>query len=111
MEEFLQLPFNDERMTVPAGGNVLEIVEHWDNGTDAWLPGPAVDGSPWERITRVRQFSVNDLADGFLDNPLSGSVPAEQIHLKEIEVEVRGTRNSGPFGGAKRTNVRMLRAV
>ncbi|MFP5288831.1 MAG: prepilin-type N-terminal cleavage/methylation domain-containing protein [Thermoanaerobaculia bacterium] len=111
VEEMLQLPFNDERLTVPAGGNVLEIVEHWDNATHAWAPGPAVDGSPWVRTTRVRQFGVNDLIDGFLDNPLPGSYPAEQIHLKEIEVEVRGTRDSGPFGGAKRTNVRMLRAI
>lgn len=111
IEEMLQLPFNDERMTVPAGANVRETVEHWDKATDAWLPGPAVDGSPWVRTTRVRQFGVNDLIDGFLDNPLSGSFPAEQIHLKEIEVEVRGTRDSGPFGGAKRTSVRMLRAI
>jgi Prokaryotic N-terminal methylation motif len=111
VEEMLQLPFNDERLTIPAGANVLEIVEHWDNATDAWLPGPAVDGSPRVRTTRVRQFGVNDLLDGFLDTPLSGSFPAEQVHLKEIEVEVRGTRDSGPFGGAKRTNVRMLRAI
>jgi type II secretory pathway pseudopilin PulG len=111
VEELLQLPFNDERMTIPAGGNVLETVEHWSVADEAWMPGPAVDGSLWERTTRIRQFGVNDMLDGFLDNPLPGGFDPDFIHLKEIEVEVRGTRNSGPFGGAKKMSVRMLRAV
>ncbi|HYO13621.1 MAG TPA: prepilin-type N-terminal cleavage/methylation domain-containing protein [Thermoanaerobaculia bacterium] len=112
-EELLQLPFNAENMTLPAGGNELVIEEYWSDAEDAWKPGPAPDSLDviWLRTTRIRQFAVGDLLDGTLDNPLPGSFPPEHVHLKEIEVEVRGTRNGGPLGAAKRMNVRMLRAV
>lgn len=112
-EELLQLPFNAENMTVPAGGDELVIEEYMVTGEDVWRPGPAPGTTDviWLRTTRIRQFAVGDLLDGTLDNPLPGSFPREHVHLKEIEVEVRGTRNGGPLGAAKRMNVRMLRAV
>lgn len=112
-EEMLQLPFNAESMTIPAGSNVLEVVDYWSHAEQAWKPGspPAGTDAIWVRTARIRQFNFGDLADGSLDNPLPGSTAIEQVHLKEIEIEVRGTRNSGPFGGAKRMNVRMLRAI
>lgn len=113
VEEMLQLPYNAEAMTIPGGSNVLEVVEYWSAAEKAWKPGPVPSGSDalWVRTIRIRQFGFGDLADGSLDNPLPGGTPIEHVHLKEIEVEVNGTRNSGPFGGAKRMNVRMLRAI
>lgn len=112
-EELLQLPFNAEEMTVPAGSNVLEVVDYWSVVEEEWTPGPPPSESDavWVRTARIRQFNFGDLADGSLDNPLSGSTPIEQVHLKEIEIEVRGTRNSGPLGGSKKINLRMLRAI
>lgn len=112
-EELLQLPYNAEDMTIPAGSNVLEVTDYWSEATHVWTPGaPPTDADAvWVRTARIRQFNFDDLLDGSLDNPLPGSTDPQFVHLKEIEIEVRGTRNSGPFGGAKRMSVRMLRAI
>lgn len=113
VEDLLQASFNDASLTVPSGGTVLTTSQYFSKATQAWVTGTASPADPalWQRRIRVRQYNVNDMTDGILNNPLPGSADLGQVHLKEIEVEVWHARDSGSiaFGAPNHFTVRMLK--
>lgn len=113
VEDLLQASFNDASLTVPSGGTVLTTSQYFSKATQTWVTGTASPADPalWQRRIRVRQYNVNDMTDGILNNPLPGSADLGQVHLKEIEVEVWHARDSGSiaFGAPNHFTVRMLK--
>ena len=111
LEEYLQLPFNNQSLTLVAGSTTLGIDESWSQGVHAdlgdadegWWPGAPTDRGRllWNRSTTVRQYGITDLDDGRLDNPLPGGTQPIFVHLKEVEVRLETERNQGnAVGGA-----------
>ena len=67
----------------------------------------------WQRRAAVRQYNVVEaLADGVLhaSEALPGGTAPEFVHLQEIEVVVRGTREAGALAAPKRTDLRLLKS-
>lgn len=127
LEELIQVPFGGQDVTVPAGANLAETRESWAQGDpyevgdpdEGWWPGQPTDKGTvlWERVTRVRQYSVSDLDDGKLDNPLPGGTQASSVQLKEIEVELENPKRqsilrggSGGGTGRRELTLRMIKA-
>lgn len=112
-EEYVQLPFNNARLTVPPGEEQLaacdcySLEDHrWIDEADCPTTESACDTVLFNRTTTVQQFSVTDLA-----NPLPGDAPPAAVHLKEITVAVEGTREAGHvLGPGKTIAVRVLKA-
>jgi Tfp pilus assembly protein PilV len=107
VEELLQAPFNNQRLVVPAGNQKLEMKDYWtrgkaDSGADTYQIGSDTEGwttdasgrGPvlWNRTTTVKEYTISDLADGTLDNPLDGSTDASFVHLKQIQVEIENPK-------------------
>ena len=115
VEELFQLPFNSAPLTLTAG-NELVTESYYSLADEEWKDGPApTDGSDpalWLRTTTVRQYSVNAMDDEIVDpgEALQFDADLGQIHFKEIEVEVEGTRSAGPLGPSRRLTVRMLKS-
>jgi len=114
VEDLLQAPFNDARLTVPTSGTVLTKTEYYSKATQTWVTGTASSADPalWQRRTRVRQYNVKDfMLDGILNNPLPGTADLGQVHIKEIEVEVWHARDNGSLslGAPQHFTVRMLK--
>jgi len=117
-ETLLELPFDHPDLTVPAGGDTLEVVEYLPLGSRVWDRTPAAAANAaWIRTTRVQQFGTADLIDGdtdgdgdALDQPLPGGSNPRSIQLKEIEVRVESTREGGPLGAGEGLTVRVLKA-
>lgn len=119
LEELIQLPFNHQRLTLPAGAVQSQEVESWTQGVrdqtgdaqEGWWPGvPADKGLPlWTRTTRVRQFNISDLDDGTLDNPEEGGTQPTFVHLKEVEVQLDNARGGSLLGGGPAQTVRVLK--
>lgn len=112
LEEFFQLPFDSPRLTLATG---IELVfdEYYSQSSESWKTGapPTADPAVWTRTTRVRQYQIGALDDGFLDpatEALAAGTAAGQIHLKEIVVQV--TRVSSFFGPPKRLTLRTLKS-
>jgi type II secretory pathway pseudopilin PulG len=117
-EDLAQLPFDSPRLTITAGSE-LNTTEVWvpqsvtssnpsdplDPSVGEWLDPSAVGGRTpiWQRDIRVRQYSVNDISeDGEFDNPLPSGTDPNFVHLKEVQVTVQGTRETGgPLGRSK----------
>jgi hypothetical protein len=126
-EELAQLPFAAPRLTVTAGSE-LTSTEMWvpetvtssnpadplDPALGEWVDPSALSGRQpvWQRDVRVRQFSINDLSeDGEFDNPLPASTDPNFVHLKEVQIEVQGTRAAGgPMGRSKSVVITRLKA-
>lgn len=117
VEELSSLDFNDPQLAVEEGETVLETVAYWDPETKTWddvAPSTAV--IRFQRTTRVRQFSLEDLRDdGVLDTPLDGDESPSRVQIKEIEVVVQSFagadgNGSGPVPG-RRILVRALKTV
>lgn len=110
-EELMQLPFNSAPLTI-SGNTELVTDEHYSKLNKRWMPGttPATAGDValWLRRTTVRQYAVSDLDR--LVNPLPAGTPPEGIHVKGIEVEVRGATVGSLFGPSKSITVRMLKS-
>lgn len=113
VEDLMQATFNDARLTIPTSGTVLTTTEYYGKVSQTWKTGTASSADPalWQRRVRVRQYNVNDMADGVLNTPLSGSADAGQVHLKEIEAEIWHARDVGSFalGAPNHFTVRMLK--
>jgi prepilin-type N-terminal cleavage/methylation domain-containing protein len=109
VEELLDVPF--DTLVVPNGQTQGVTTEYWSSSAKAWKTGtPSIDAI-WFRTTTIRQFSLGDLLDnGIADKPLPGGTPVEQVHFKEIVVEVRGLPR-GPLAGGSTLTVRRLRAA
>lgn len=125
VEDLLQAPFNDPRLTVPGGRTVNTLQEYYSQKDQVWKAGTgtAADPALWRRQVRVRQFNINDLADdGIFDDPRDGSEDPGQVHLKEVEVQVWNARDDNALmfvngrrvtslGMSRRFTVRMLKSI
>jgi len=108
MEELLDVPF--DTLAVPGGQTVGVTDEYYDSATKTWKAGTSIAAS-WFRTTKIRQFGLADLLDnGIADTPLPGGSPVEQIHFKEIVVEIHG-KPAGLLYGGPLLRLRRLRAV
>lgn len=109
-EEMMQLPFNSAPLTIVTN-NKLETKEYYSKLNKRWITGTTLaagDVALWLRTTTVRQYTVSDLDR--LANPLPAGTPPEGIHVKEIQVEVRGATVGSLFGPSKNITVRMLKS-
>ena len=107
-EEFTQLPFNAEPVTITSGTERLHE-EHYSATSKKWKAGTTVatgDRAVWLRRTRIRQFEATDRS---LTTPLPAGTDALRIHVKEIQVEVRGASAGSLFGPAKSITVRTIK--
>src|SRR5215210_4428458 len=112
LEELLQVPF--DALVVPAGQTVGETKEYYSVKDKVWKAGvpPSTDPALWLRNVKISQYSLADLRDnGALNTPLVGGTSNTQVHLREIIVEVQGTRGGGALGVGKKLTLRMLRSV
>jgi len=112
LEELLQVPF--DALVVPAGQTVGETKEYYSVKDKVWRTGvpPSTDPALWLRNVKISQYSLADLRDnGALNTPLVGGTSNTQVHLREIIVEVQGTRGGGALGVGKKLTLRMLRSV
>lgn len=115
LEEFFELPFNSSNLTLTTGTENL-FQEYYSVEEGEWKVGtpPTDDSDPalWTRETRVRQYSVNALADGQLQTgeALVAGATASEVHLKEIEVAVDSTARAGFLGPGKQITLRTLKA-
>lgn len=112
LEELRQVPF--DALQVPAGETVGLTREYYSVQDKVWKAGtpPSTDPALWLRNIRISQYSLGDLRDnGALNTPLPGGTSNTQVHLREIIVEVQGTRGGGPLGAGKKLTLRMLRSV
>lgn len=118
LEEFKQLPFNNQALALAPGALSLASDESWAQGArdsfgdEAWLPGaPAGRGLLlWTRTTTVRQYGMNDIDDGRLGTPLAGGTQPAFVHLKEVEVRLESERPvSSPLGPGRQVVFRVLK--
>ncbi len=120
LEEYQQLPFNNQALTLAPGATTLARDESWAQGTrdafgdvdEGWWPGtPSGRGLVlWTRTTTVRQFGINDLDDGRLTAPLAGGTQPAFVHLKEVEVRLESERPvESPLGPGRRIVFRVLK--
>lgn len=109
LEELFQVPFNNTRLVVDGVGTESESLDSWAQGLadhtgdedEGWWPGTPTDRGTvlWTRTTRVRQYSVSDLLDGDLDNPLPGNTTPTFVQMKEIEVVMNNPKGWGSGQG------------
>jgi len=119
LEQAIQLPFNNQSLTVPAGNTVGSTIESWTQGStsvgddkEGWTAGASPSGRGtvlWTRTTRVRQYGISDIQDGRLDNALAGGTQPIFVHLKEIEVQLDSDRQGGPLTPARPLTLRVLK--
>ena len=118
MEEFYQLPWDSPLLQIQAGTERV-FEEYYSDNNKIWTLGaqadiPAGDQAPYLRTTTIRQYHINEFLDaqatGTTPDPLPATAPPNQVHLKEIEVVVRGTRGGGPLGASKDIALRAVKA-
>lgn len=104
VEEALQLPFNNQALTVTGAATAAQTVDFWAQGSpdlsgeaaEGWVSArPADSHVLWTRTLQVRQFGISDLDDGRLDVPLPGSTQPVFVHLKEVEVRLVSEKQPG----------------
>ncbi len=117
-EEMFQLDFSNVDLTIPAGQTELVLgPQYWSESEHQWkdLPIPAGEAPPYERTITVRQYNINALdtdantVDFLATAADSGSVDPDQVHLKEILVEIEDQRGS-VMGPPRDIVLRMLKA-
>ena len=127
VEEFMQIPYGSPLLQVTAGTeNVID--DYFDRATERWVAGapPSPTDADWLRTTTIRWYNVGavrgddgDTADGTddiqtgivnRDEALPAGTPQQDVHFKEIEVEITGTSGGGIVGPGKRIVVRALRS-
>jgi len=117
IEELLNVPFNNDRMAIPAGATNSEAKTSYTAGAldktgdadEGWWADPAGHGSVlWTRTSEVRQYTISDLDDGSLDNPKSGGTEATFIHFKELTVIVANEKKD-LFGGGQGITLRVIK--
>lgn len=98
MEGLVQLPFNDDRITVDSGAE--EVTSHQIHPTTAYklydedLVAPAyVRNRPVDSELTIRHFNIAAIDDGVLDqaDALDASMPANLVHFKQIVMDVKRT--------------------
>ena len=115
VEELFEVPFNSAQITLTTGTELV-FASYYSHETEKWVDGEApLDGSDpakWTRTVIIRQYSINALDDERLDagEALTSDADPGQVHFKEIEVAVAGTRRAGPLGPSRRITVRTLKS-
>ena len=120
LEEYLQLPFNNQAVELAPAATQTVADESWAQGdatqvgdaNEGWWPGaPAGRGKLlWGRQTTVRQYGIADLDDGKLNNPLPGGTEPVFVHFKEVEVRLESERQTGnALGGGRVFTFRVLK--
>jgi len=106
-EEFLQYAFNGEPLTLEDGKTEREYLDYYSAAQHEWVDTAPTDGSLFTRTTTIRQFSVRDT-----NTPIPGGTTfSDAVHLKEITVEVEGTRAAeSVLGPGKTIMVRVFKA-
>ncbi len=110
-EEFMELDFNGPDLTITTGTERVDM--HYFNPTsERWDPTTPAERPTWTRTTTIRQYGVAALTDGVLDRAeaLPAGTDFSLVHFKEIEVTVRGNRDSGPLGPPKEITIRVLKS-
>lgn len=108
VEDLLQAPFSDPRLTVPGGSTVRTQEQHFSIADQVWKDGTGGSDALWRRTIQIRQFSVTDP-----ETALDGNSDIGQVHFKEIRVQVWHGRSaqSLALGGGRRFSVRMLKSM
>jgi type II secretory pathway pseudopilin PulG len=118
LEDFIQLPFNHQNLTIAGGATSLQTAESWALGSsgigdanEGWWPGvPTGRGTIlWTRRTQVQQFSVEDALDGRLDAPLAGNAQPIFVHLKQVDVVLDSAKQGGLLGSGPDVTFRVLK--
>lgn len=117
MEEFYQLPWESEFLQIQAGTERV-FEEFYSKEEKRWIDmaggDTPADDDPYLRTTTIRQYHINEFLDAQVTatppDPLPATASPNQVHLKEIEVEVRGTRGPGPLGASKDISLRAVKA-
>jgi hypothetical protein len=114
--------FDSEDLTLDAGTEKVtrEIYYPYVDGAagEWYLDGaeaPAGARATWERTTTVRQFNIGDIINDAEDEqafsePLDAAALPGFVHLKEITVEVRSSREAGLLGFPKSIVLRRYKA-
>jgi Tfp pilus assembly protein PilV len=118
VEELLNVPFNNDRMEIPAGATNSEARTSYTAGAldktgdtdEGWWADPAGHGSVlWTRTAEVRQYSISDLDDGSLGetDAKPGGTEATFVHFKEVTVVVENPKKN-LFGGGQGITLRVI---
>jgi hypothetical protein len=111
LEELMQLPFNASPLLVSDGSERIHQ-EYYRESDDTWQPGgvteaaAAGDVAPWLRTTTIRQYNISDLS-----TPLDSRAMPGEIHLREIEVTVEGTRPEHRMAGGRSITLRLYKSL
>ena len=111
-EELFQLPFNSLALTIQAGSQ-NQVIDYLADDSPVWQPAPSTTArNLYARTTTIRQYSVTALDDGTLDvtEALPAGSPPNDIHLKEIEVQLQNARSADVFGPQKTITIRLLKS-
>jgi len=111
LERLGELSFNSPELTLQAGAE-KRTSEYFSANTEIWHPFPTPPRNAavvWTRVTVVRQYGLQAIADGVLQTAeaLEFDAIPEAVHLKEIEVVIEQT--GAAFGPAKRINLKTLK--
>lgn len=120
LEEYLQLPFNNQAVELAPASTSAVAADSWAQGDvaqlgdadEGWWPGaPATHGRLlWSRQSTVRQYGITDLDDGKLGSPLPGGTEPIFVHLKEVEVRLESEREPGnPLSGGRVVTFRVVK--
>lgn len=123
LEELIQADFNSAALTVGPGEEFgdparpgKETVEMYSRRTEKWIPEasfPTGEDPAFIRTIRVRQYNLASLesSENSADwEPLDGSAPDNQVHLKEIEVVVATPERGGILGPGRQLTLRMYKS-
>ncbi len=105
MEEIIQLDFNDALLTW-TGADETEITQYWDDANEAWITVADLtavpDGTDYTRQIRVKQFNLDELQSNETTaqwTALPADAPPNEVHLKQVEVEVAVHRGRSTAAG------------
>ena len=122
MEAMIQSDFNSTDLTVEAGDLLTdgtdgkEVIEYWSTQKANWLAVgdfPSGEEKQYVRTTRVRQYNLQELTEKDATKDwvaLAGGTPANEIHLKEIEVVVGTVNNATIFGASRELTLRTFKS-
>jgi Tfp pilus assembly protein PilV len=113
VEEMIEMPFGSPEITLTAG-SALVTNAYFSLADQKWVDGEETLADPavWTRTATIRQYSINALDDQKLETSeaLTSDADPGQVHFKELEIAVAGTRLGGPLGPSRRIQVRMLKS-
>ncbi len=122
MEEYVQIPFDDARLTVGAGTE-LATTSYLDNSTKTWqaytTPDPPANASySWLRTVTVRQFHISAIDDGELVtdvaaanlDALDASADSSNVHLKQVLIEVEKRSNIASMGRPRKVTINLVKS-